>query len=243
MTQQGGRIQAVSLDIWGTILRSDPDFKPSRNALLRDALAPAVDEAVFNEVMRTADRAADDESMRTGMDVGFTERVVLTLQHLGMPAPADLAERVPALLAQQAVLAREHHPQPLHPDLPRAIAELAAVMPVAYTSNTGMLPGSLMRELLALAHFDSGLGEVFSNETGVAKPAAGIFDVTVRAIEALADARGFARPGRGEILHVGDNPIADLHGAQSAGLQAVLVSPNGGDTLAVLEELLSGRLV
>ena len=82
------------------------------------------------------------------------------------------------------------------------------------------------------------IGSKSPRESGVAKSTR----ATVRAIEALADARGLARPGRGEILHVGDNPIADLHGAQSAGLQAVLVSPNGGDTLAVLEELLSGRL-
>ena len=31
-------VKAISLDIWGTLLRSDPAFKPARNEMLREDL-------------------------------------------------------------------------------------------------------------------------------------------------------------------------------------------------------------
>lgn len=237
-------ISALSLDIWGTLLRSDPEFKPARNGLLRAAFAPSVAPAVFDAAMRRADRDADEVSLDRGRDVGFVERVTLAVSRLaehghpgdfgdrgGLRLDAGAVEAVEArsgeLMDQQAQLALRHPPKPLHPDLPAVVATLAERMPVVLTSNTGMLPGVLMRRLLPLAGF-TGLPGVFSDETGWAKPHPQIFAASL----ALA-----GRPAR-DVLHVGDNPRADVEGARAAGLRAVLVAPDGHATRAVLTGLL-----
>ncbi|TWE10434.1 HAD family hydrolase [Rudaeicoccus suwonensis] len=220
-------VAGVSLDIWGTLLGSDPDFKAARNRLLRDALLPSVGAEQFDQVMRQADRDVDDECARTGADVGFVGRIVACLTRFGMPQSVALDAVSVAcddLMCQQEALALMHPPRPLHTELPAAVLELQ--VPVVLTSNTGMLPGALMRKLLALAGF-GGVTGVFSDEVGVAKPAPAIFGETLAVL-------GLPPP---DVLHVGDNPVADVAGAREAGLQTALVIPDGLSTLAVLREL------
>ncbi len=55
--------------------------------------------------------------------------------------------------------------------------------------------------------------------TGAAKPARRIFDAAVAAGGAPAE----------QTLHVGDDPLRDVHGARDAGLKAVWVNRNGDD--------------
>ncbi len=211
----------VSLDIWGTLLGSDPAFKPARNAMLRDAVAPHVPSDEFDAAMRQADRDVDDVCVRDGIDIGFSGRIEATLSALGLP-DGDLATRLPELYAAQEALALAHPPRPLHVELPAAVSALP--VPVVLTSNTGMLPGELMRKLLALAGFGAVTG-VFSNELGVAKPHPRMFEAACGVLGIPA----------AEVLHVGDNPDADVAGAQAAGMTAALVRPDGVSTLAVLE--------
>ncbi|MFC6704791.1 HAD family hydrolase [Flexivirga alba] len=219
-TRPGG----VSLDIWGTLLGSDPAFKPARNAMLRDAVAPHVPSDTFDAAMRQADRDVDDVCVRDGVDIGFGGRIEATLIALDLPV-AGVSAQLPELYAAQEALALGHPPRPLHVKLPAAVSVLP--MPVVLTSNTGMLPGELMRKLLALAGFGAVPG-VFSNELGVAKPHPRLFG-------AACDLLGIPAA---DVLHVGDNPDADVAGARAAGMTTALVQPDGVSTLAVLEALL-----
>lgn len=221
--ERQSRPGGVSLDIWGTLLGSDPAFKPARNTMLRDAVASDVPSDTFDAAMRQADRDVDDVCVRDGIDIGFGGRIEATLATLDLPVDGVLA-RLPELYAAQEALALAHPPRPLHVELPAAVSALP--MPVVLTSNTGMLPGELMRKLLTLAGFGA-LPGVFSNELGVAKPHPRMF-------EAACDLLGIPADG---MLHVGDNPDADVAGAQAAGMTAALVQPDGVSTLRVLEEM------
>jgi putative hydrolase of the HAD superfamily len=85
---------------------------------------------------------------------------------------------------------------------------------IGLISNTGRTPGVAMRRLLA----DYGLLDrfavtIFSNEEGVLKPRREMFD------------RAAARLGvpNAAVVHVGDNPIADVAGAKAAGMRTVLL--------------------
>lgn len=222
-TRDGQRPSGVSLDIWGTLLGSDPAFKPARNAMLRDAVAPNVPTDTFDAAMRQADRDVDEVCIRDGIDIGFRGRIEATLHALDRPADG-VAARLPELYAAQEALALTHPPRPLHVELPAAVSALP--VPVVLTSNTGMLPGELMRKLVAVAGFGAVPG-VFSNELGVAKPHPRMF-------EAACDLLGKPAP---DVLHVGDNPDADVTGARAAGMTATLVRPDGVSTLRVLERL------
>lgn len=207
-------LQAVSFDVWLTLIRSHPEFKAARAALFHGILTPDASLDDFAQALRASDRVADRESEETGDDVGLGRRVsgALGLLHDGAAEvlddlPDDL---VATLTARQHDLACTLPPRPLHPDVPRLLSELAEYVPLAITSNTGMLPGSTMRELLDLAgvYAPFSVG-TFSNEVGRAKPAPEIFTQTV------AD---LGVPAAG-IVHVGDNPRADVDGATLAGMR------------------------
>lgn len=223
MSADRQRPAGVSLDIWGTLLASDPAFKPARNAMLRDVLAPGVPVHTFDNAMRRADRDVDELCVRDGIDIGFGGRIAATLTALGLPT-GEVAARIPELYAAQERLALAHPPRALHADLPAVVACLP--LPVVLTSNTGMLPGELMRKLLVPAGF-GGLPGVFSNELGVAKPHERMFAAACASLELPPAA----------VLHVGDNATADVAGARAAGLSAELVQPDGGSTLRVLGTL------
>lgn len=167
--------------------------------------------------------------MATGRDVGFTARVSLALERLGVSG-ASLPDRSAYLMAQQAALALVHPPRPATPALPELVAAVGRQMPVVLTSNTGMLPGELMRKLLRLAGFSGDLAMVFSNEVGAAKPAPEIFGIAVAALGVPA----------ADVLHIGDNPVADVRGACDAGLQAMLVDPDGQGLQAHLQAVAPG---
>ncbi|MBO1754947.1 HAD-IA family hydrolase [Allobranchiibius sp. CTAmp26] len=194
--------------------------------MLRRALAPGVAGGDFDVALRAADHDGDELSMATGRDVGFDQRVGLVLDRLGVGGAA-LGDRSAYLMAEQAALALTHPPRPLTHRLPQLLAAVAERMPVVLTSNTGMLPGELMRKLLRLAGFRDDLGMVFSNEVGAAKPSREIFDIAVGVVAVPAP----------DVLHVGDNPVADVRGAGAAGLRTLLVEPDGVALAARLETI------
>lgn len=98
----------------------------------------------------------------------------------------------------------------LYPDVPGALARLAARYPIAALTN-----GNADLARIGLhAHFVFQLG---AREHGAAKPDAGIF-------HAACERLGLPP---GDVLHVGDDPEMDVLGARRAGLRTAWV--NRGD--------------
>ncbi|PJI95103.1 phosphoribosyltransferase family protein [Luteimicrobium subarcticum] len=252
--EPAGTVRAVSLDLWMTLLRSHPEFKARRAAMLRAGLGLDVDDAVFAATLRSADRRADDFAETTGRDHALADRLRLTLDGLVAAGALDAAgasaaagaladpATVRSLLAQQHELALELPPRPLHPDLPALLARLARHVPLAVTSNTGMIPGTTMRALLAandlLAPFSV---LTFSDEVGAPKPDRRLFDATVRGLATVLPEG--ATPLRHEhVVHVGDNPRADVAGAGAAGLVGLLVDDVAPVETALADVLRAARV-
>lgn len=83
-------------------------------------------------------------------------------------------------------------------------------------SNWDITLSETLEELGWLGYFDA---IIASGEVGVEKPAPGIFE------EALRIAGETGR--REHVVHVGNDPVSDIAGASSCGLDAVLVARNG----------------
>jgi putative hydrolase of the HAD superfamily len=90
---------------------------------------------------------------------------------------------------------------------------LSKVRGIGLISNTGRCPGTALREVLrkygVLGFFDS---TVFSDEVGSRKPGRQIFE---KAVTALG-----TEPAK--VVHIGDDPEADVWGAKNAGMMALL---------------------
>jgi HAD superfamily hydrolase (TIGR01509 family) len=83
-------------------------------------------------------------------------------------------------------------------------------------SNTGRTPGYALRLVLESLGLAASIDVmVFSNEHGLCKPQQSIFDELRRGLGVSYD----------EIIFVGDNLYADVHGAQRCGMRTVLFDP------------------
>ena len=88
---------------------------------------------------------------------------------------------------------------------------------VSILSNTAFIKGSSLRKLMAFYELESYFSfQIFSDETGYSKPNQMIFQLVydeIKKINSIA---------KNEVLHLGDNKIADYHGALQFGFDALL---------------------
>jgi putative hydrolase of the HAD superfamily len=211
---QVGVTQLISFDLWLTLVKSHPRFKPLRNRLLRDWMAPRMDMETFGQFVRREDREADRRAQATGENVGFTARVAALAGAVGVevPATADLNH----LYRQQSKLFWRYPPQLIDAETLFLLQTLRARgCKLALVSNTGYVHGDVMRRALAgmglAACFD---WMIFSNEIGYAKPDPRIFQALISAADVPA----------ARITHIGDDPVSDVQGARGMGMSAFQVT-------------------
>jgi putative hydrolase of the HAD superfamily len=86
---------------------------------------------------------------------------------------------------------------------------------LALVSNTMRSPGTTLRKLLERFGLLSCFAHTtFSDEVGVRKPAVEIFALTLRALGVPPQAA----------VHVGDDPVLDVHGGRAAGMRVIQVT-------------------
>ncbi|HZP34910.1 MAG TPA: HAD family hydrolase [Methylomirabilota bacterium] len=212
-------IRLVTFDFWDTLVTDSPVNLQAQRALrvaaIRRALHEAgepVSEVEAEEIHERSGVLLAERFWSLNRDPTPEEqlRIVLDTHRSGVAArlaPSAFAAALAGYI--EPVLA---HPPELSPGAADAVRALAArgVM-VGIVSNTGRTPGSVLRRVLErhglLHHF----GPVsYSDELGVRKPDARIFHRTLEA----------AGVAPAEALHIGDNPDADVVGAQAAGMRA-----------------------
>ena len=221
------KIDTVTLDLWGTLFLdtpgSDNRYKPRRltdfDAILRG------EGRVFS--MTKLERAYEDSAAYlrrvwiANRDVPVTEHVRAILRaldrELGETASGDLLEALVQAYSRPALLV-----PPAFDDTARdALVQLRARgITLALVSNTMRTPGTVLRKLLAGGGLlDAFAHLTFSDELGIRKPAPEIFAATLRSVGGAA----------ASAVHVGDDAVLDVEGAQKAGMRVVHVVGRGAE--------------
>jgi putative hydrolase of the HAD superfamily len=221
-----GKFQHYSFDLWLTLIRSNPQYKLERIEYMHRhwnrAQLPV--EAIAT-IFRRIDLMSNAISEKTGkqIDTGALYLMVISeingnlvsLQEVDMERLYDDME--------QLFLA---HPPKLY--CSKTLSTLQKIksagdVTVSLLSNTAFIKGSTLRlaleqlEILQFLDF-----QLFSDETGIAKPNPRFFELMLQTIH---DHR--QEPLRREnIVHIGDNVIADIQGAEASGIPAILINAN-----------------
>jgi FMN phosphatase YigB (HAD superfamily) len=216
------QVKTITVDLWGTLLfdgpSSDNRYKKRRLADIASLLAAA------GVTVSTAalDRAYDESGTYLGR-VWATHRDVPVDDHIRAILAAinpGLPKRVPPTLMTSLI---EAYSQPILVVPPAvddtALAALESLNVGGYTlaliSNVMRTPGVSLRRLLErfrlLRYFQH---TTFSDEVRIRKPAPEIFHLTLRAVAGAPETS----------VHVGDDPILDVQGAQAAGMRVVQVT-------------------
>ena len=202
-------VRAITFDFWCTLFR-DVSGK-NRQQIRADAFVRATG-ASRKVVLHIMDQVAAEffrhhvEEQRT---LGPLDAVRMAARQIGTRLSPD-QEQTLAEAFGTAIL--EDPPLPVDGALD-AVRAAAARLPVAVVSDSGLSPGSSLRQLLAkhgfLEYFDV---LVFSDEVGVAKPQRPMFDTAAKRLNVATT----------DLLHIGDLEVTDVAGAKGVGAQAAL---------------------
>ncbi len=223
------RYRAVSLDLFDTLVdlfmerlprvQIDGREVPTTTGELHAALAEreAVPFEAFHEALRAVDREHRDVRYREHREIGTVERFTAVAERLGLADP-ELPERLTEVhMGRLRTLSGipGHHAGVLE--------RLRGLAPVGICSN--FTHSETARRILAegalAPHLDA---VVISEDVGVRKPRAEIFDAVVEGLGAEPE----------QTLHVGDNLDADVSGAAARGLPTAWITRRVKDPDAVL---------
>lgn len=221
-TPVGRAVEALTFDVWDTLIIDDSD-EPRRAALGLPSKAAARVAAFTAEVRahhpHLSEAAAAQAWERSLADFqhqwkvlsrtpGLDHRLAVAFAALGVEATPG----TPALIERLATMEVEHPPDPA-PGVHRMLEALSGRYRLGIISDAIVTPGTGIRAILQgldlLRFFEV---FVFSDEAGASKPAPAVFEQAAAA---------FGLP-TSQVAHVGDRESNDVLGPKGVGGRAVL---------------------
>ena len=218
---QERNIQAVTFDLWNTLIVDTPEGGRNRAAKRIDATFEALNREGLSY---SRDHIADvywksqtgfEEVRHQGLDTPFDEQmdIYFNLIEDGLSdrLRSSVKERVTADHADAYLV---DPPELMHDALKTLEIISSRGYKIALICNSGATPGTHQRQYLS----DLGVAQymetlTFSDEERLAKPSAQIFHTTLATIGVPTSAA----------LHIGDRPETDILGAKRVGMKAVLI--------------------
>jgi putative hydrolase of the HAD superfamily len=216
-------ITAVAFDLWETLITDTPASSRRQERLrlsrMEETLRVRGHAAVADQIehaYRALWHRCQDLYWSQDRDVPCRRQIEHFLEELALAPSAFDEALLDELEHAYAHAALEVLPDPVAGAAETLAALKARGLRIGLISNTGRTPGSVLRPILG----ELGLGAsidamVFSNEHGHCKPRPSIFEELRRALDVPYD----------EMVFVGDNLYADVHGAQRCGMRAVHFDP------------------
>ena len=203
---------AILLDVGDTLVRPDPSWRDVYAGVFMDHGIDATSEQ-FEAAFRAAWKEWEQEGPFEATEEASFARLMaldrLVFARLGYP---DLPE---SFFRQVDQAFRQRSAFYVFPDVIPALDALqAAGLRLAVVSNWGWAAPELLQTLELARHFEV---LSISARVGYQKPHPAIFEHALELLGLAAD----------EVVHVGDDPTADILGADRAGIAAVLIDRRG----------------
>ncbi len=208
-------IQGITFDFWNTLFTDTGGIGKLRHDWRLREMAKGLNKMGWTggpeALAATVEGAGDlgtQVRLRGGSDFLPEQQLEFIFSQLQVVPPREVYDEVYAAYTGATA---KFPPQPL-PGSVDTVRRAAELCPVGLISNTGITPGTVLRQVLdgagILKYFRA---LTFSNEVNLVKPNHEIFRLTAQKLGAsLAD-----------VLHVGDDYEADVLGAERAGARGV----------------------
>ncbi len=202
-------IRFISFDLWLTLIRSNPIFKKERAGYFATHFNPrGFSPVTIIDIIREVDVYCDRENEKTGEKIRVELMYKAILGRLGVELESLTPEVLSRIEQDLAALFHQYRPMYLHDRVPDILASLKeGGYRLNLSSNTGFIEGRFLRtcleELNLADYFDFA---VFSDEVNASKPSARFFELVWK---------GTGEVKKKEVLHIGDNYLADYLGARN----------------------------
>lgn len=198
--------KVISFDLWGTLIKSNPQYKEMRTLYLETITRK--DKSEIENVLSRLKKDCDSRAEHLGIQMNIHAVYNILLNELGIHNLQQINT------AKLGIIQLFKTYPPIVIDNATRLLQLLRYQDyrLIIASNNVMIPGTSMRTVLEdigiLQYFS---GEVFSDEVGHSKPSIEFFK---RVHERSAT---FAS----NIVHVGDNQLTDTIGAQKYGINSI----------------------
>lgn len=232
-----------SFDLWMTLIRSNPSFKTERARFFFDRFNErGISMEAVERLFRQVDLLCNAINEKTGNNIDAEEMYLMVI---GAMNEGSVVNEVGASLKIVNIDRLYSDMEDLflaYPPLPyddRTLPALEALRKHAgpsatfsLLSNTAFIKGRTLRKALPGLGLDGVFDfELYSDEAGMSKPNKALFQLMLNTITVN---RGDTEPK--DIIHIGDNPVADYEGARAAGIEGWLVNSNNRPISSLTDE-------
>jgi putative hydrolase of the HAD superfamily len=216
-----------SFDLWLTLIKSNPVFKKERALFFYKHLNSS-DKSLeeVEMIFRKIDLMCNAINQKSGGNIDAEEMYLMVIYELNGSNNTFENLDIEWLLHEMEQLFFQYIPTIYNPKTLFTLYTLKEMPDVSMSilSNTGFIKGSTLRvvlENLGMAHFFD--FQLYSDEVNMSKPNYEFFALMVEKIY-------YKRPDDNltfdDVIHVGDNEIADIHGANNLGINSFLINSN-----------------
>ncbi|GIM58318.1 HAD family hydrolase [Capnocytophaga canimorsus] len=209
-----------SFDLWLTIIKSNPQYKSRRNRLLKDYFSISQSLDSVDKVVRYYDLLCNEISEKTGRHFHFLEIILLILRKLKGRIDNIEQESIFLFYEETDRLLMDLKPELMNPDIYSLLEKIrrdGKTMSIA--SNTAFIQGKSLRKVLNFYGLSDLFSfQIYSDEIGFSKPSSFFFDAIFENIKKIDESLT-----KKEVVHIGDNFIADHKGARLYGFNSILI--------------------
>lgn len=210
----------ISFDLWLTLIRSNPEFKGKRNLLFRDFFEINASIEEVTQVIRYYDVLCNKMNENTGLNINTYEIYYFILNKLNVDISGITIAHLDQFYIETETLFFEYKPQLMYPAIHKLFDELKSEnKSMNILSNTGFIKGKTLRKLMTEYGFQDQFDfQIYSDEVGFSKPNHQIFKLVEDQVKLNRNLE------QKDVVHVGDNIIADYNGAIAYGFGAILLN-------------------
>jgi putative hydrolase of the HAD superfamily len=215
-----------SFDLWLTLIKSNPTFKIERakyfythHNFLNKPLAEIT--AVFRKV----DLMVNSINERSGLNIDAEEMYLMVISIINDYSTDFSDIDISELYLKMELLLLENMPVVYCSESLAVLHRLkeSGNSTTSLLSNTGFIKGITLRKILQHLKLDQALDfQLYSDEVRMSKPNPKFFQLMLDTID--RNKHPSIKPH--EIIHVGDNPVADCFGAECLGIKSLLINSN-----------------
>ncbi len=209
----------ISLDVWQTLIHSNVDFRKKRNELLHDNFKIGIATDRFDEIVKERQAWCTVANQVAGKNFDSFEIILLILQDCEKSIEDLTINSYAIFYEAMEKLFLEFPPTLIEENLQSLFKQLHdQEIGLSLLSNTGLIKGRSLRTFFASQGLSKYFNfELYSDEIGISKPNPKAFEKVFE----LASLSRTIQPQ--EMVHIGDNTIADYDGALRFGFQPLLI--------------------
>ena len=224
-----------SFDLWLTLIKSNPQFKLERAKFFYknfNSCNKTIEEVI--SVFRQVDTMCNAINEKTGKNIDGDEMYLMVISLLNGVDTSFNNIDMEGLYNEMDSLLFNYMPVVYCTDTIDILNRIKQKDDCTFniSSNTAFIKGKSLRKVLTNLQLSSFFEfQIYSDEIGLSKPDIQFFEKMLQGVHSIYPEKSIAL---NQIVHIGDNPVADIEGAATVGIKSRLINSNNSTILSLL---------